>query len=110
MESQLHAQLCLVQKLEMIRLCFVVLQEFPAVHWEFSALGPTLVANIEVKKGAGDDILTLLAAKVLQVKVREEMISVSKKGNRRKTFDEMRVRTVKYKYSAMPFQGTSPCI
>jgi len=42
-------------------------------------IGPTLPTRIEVKRGAGEGIFTLLPAKVLQVTVREEMISVSKK-------------------------------
>lgn len=48
-------------------------------------LAPTLVTSLEVKRGAAEGVLTLLAAKMLQVKVGEEMISVSKKATRGKS-------------------------
>lgn len=47
-----------------------------------------MAASIEVKRGAGVGIFTLLPAKMLQVKVRKKIFCV-KKGNPRKFFDEM---------------------
>lgn len=77
-------------------------------HWEFSTLAPTLATSLEVKRGAGEGVLTLLAAKMLQVKVGEEMISVSKATGGKSLMKW--ARAVKYKYSAKPFQCTSPCM
>lgn len=49
----------------------------------------------------GEGILTLLAAEVLQVKVKKEMISVPIKVTGGKSLKG--VRTVKYKYTSKPF-------